>query len=114
MKSLNLKTIENDLILLKTRLIDRVDLLSRDKKRKSGPVPQSFGEQAIALKNDEVVDELDELGNIELRDIDSALARIKKGNFGECISCGGKIPVKRLSAIPYASQCLSCASENSN
>ncbi len=42
--------------------------------------------------------------------IDSALARIKNGRYGVCMSCGAKIPRQRLEAIPYALLCISCKS----
>ena len=40
--------------------------------------------------------------------IDSALARIKNGKYGVCMSCGNKIPKERLEAIPYALLCIEC------
>ena len=35
-----------------------------------------------------------------LQMVDGALARIREGNFGECISCGKEINAKRLEAVP--------------
>jgi RNA polymerase-binding protein DksA len=43
--------------------------------------------------------------------IDEALKRIEDGNYGLCEKCGVKIPASRLSAIPYAAQCVRCASK---
>jgi DnaK suppressor protein len=42
--------------------------------------------------------------------IDAALARIKNGKYGSCMSCGNKIPRERLEAIPYALLCVKCQS----
>jgi DnaK suppressor protein len=42
--------------------------------------------------------------------IDSALARIENGHYGICMSCGQKIPIERLEAIPYAFLCVQCKS----
>ena len=44
----------------------------------------------------------------ELREIDEALARLKRGDFGVCESCGDAIPKTRLKVIPYARLCLEC------
>jgi len=43
-----------------------------------------------------------------LRRIESALARLKNGRYGICLSCGKKIPQNRLRAIPYAVLCIEC------
>jgi RNA polymerase-binding transcription factor DksA len=45
----------------------------------------------------------------ELRDIESALARIDQGEFGRCGQCGGAIGRHRLRAVPEARHCLTCA-----
>ena len=37
-----------------------------------------------------------------------ALARIREGNFGECISCGKEINAKRLEAVPWTRHCIEC------
>jgi RNA polymerase-binding protein DksA len=46
-----------------------------------------------------------------LEQIEAALERIEDGAYGQCEECGGKIPKKRLDAIPYASMCIKCATE---
>jgi len=43
--------------------------------------------------------------------IDSAIERIDDGSYGRCETCDGKIPKSRLDAIPYAAQCVRCASQ---
>lgn len=40
--------------------------------------------------------------------IHTALDRIDSGRFGICETCGGDIGVKRLEAIPSATQCIAC------
>ena len=46
-----------------------------------------------------------------LDQIEAALQRIEDGSYGECETCGVKIPKSRLEAIPYAAQCVGCASQ---
>jgi DnaK suppressor protein len=43
-----------------------------------------------------------------LRDINSALEKIKKGKYGICERCGKKISEERLKAFPEARFCLKC------
>jgi len=68
-------------------------------------------------KSDESVQEIDEYTtNIAtekvlesvLRDINNALVRIAKGNYGICKYCKQEIGEKRLMARPVASACISC------
>jgi len=40
--------------------------------------------------------------------VDGALARIREGSFGECISCGQEINPKRLEAVPWTRHCIEC------
>ena len=44
-----------------------------------------------------------------LSQIENALERIEKKEYGRCIDCGGVIPKTRLNAIPYAEVCIKCA-----
>jgi DnaK suppressor protein len=46
-----------------------------------------------------------------IKSIDEALKRIDDKSYGECDSCGKKISIERLKAIPFASNCLSCQEE---
>ncbi len=43
-----------------------------------------------------------------LRLLDAALNRMDEGTYEECQSCGEKIGLQRLKAIPWAHQCIDC------
>ncbi|TSC94996.1 MAG: transcriptional regulator, TraR/DksA family [Parcubacteria group bacterium Licking1014_1] len=45
---------------------------------------------------------------LKLKDVDSALGKIKKGNYGICEKCGKKIDKKRLQACLEARLCMKC------
>lgn len=49
-----------------------------------------------------------------LREIDSALNRIRVGSYGVCEGCGEEILPNRLKALPWARYCLSCEEKRSN
>lgn len=51
----------------------------------------------------------EERRKLAVRRIDAALARIEKGDFGECIECGEWIAAKRLEFDPTALKCIDCA-----
>ncbi len=50
------------------------------------------------MKNKALSDDLE----LRLRDVNSALDKIEKGNYGICETCGGEIPEERLKADPAA------------
>jgi RNA polymerase-binding protein DksA len=43
-----------------------------------------------------------------LTEIEEALDRIEKKQFGKCVSCGGPIPKARLKVKPHARLCIEC------
>ncbi len=45
---------------------------------------------------------------LRLRDINSALEKIKKGKYGVCEKCGKPIPQARLKVFPEARTCKKC------
>lgn len=59
--------------------------------------------QAMALATDRQRD-------VELSRIAAALQRLDDGCYGECISCGEMIAVRRLEADPSTPLCIGCAS----
>jgi len=63
----------------------------------------------------EVADEIEELGENEaildklasqLRLVEQALEKIKKGTYGKCDICGEEIPEARLNANPASLTCI--------
>ena len=43
-----------------------------------------------------------------LEQVESALARLDDGSYGNCQECGDPIDPERLKALPYAPYCMSC------
>ena len=69
---------------------------------------------ALDSTQDEISSKLAEVESRELANIENALDLMKQGRYGLCEICGGKIPLARLNALPYAVNCIECqrASEN--
>ncbi len=44
----------------------------------------------------------------DLREIDAAIARVERGDYGECVDCGEAIGAERLEAYPTAERCIDC------
>lgn len=43
-----------------------------------------------------------------LRMVETALHRIREGDFGQCSSCGNAVGQKRLEAVPWTPYCIRC------
>lgn len=68
-------------------------------------------DRATETENDEVLEEMGQAGENELKAIDAALDRIANGTFGTCVKCGLPISPERLAAVPYTPFCQECAAE---
>jgi len=66
---------------------------------------------AFDSSGEEIASQLAELEARELSQIEQALLKIKKGNYGICEGCQIKIPVQRLNALPYSTACIKCQRE---
>jgi len=47
-----------------------------------------------------------------LKELDSALERVRLGAYGKCDQCGADISPARLEALPFATLCVKCQSES--
>jgi DnaK suppressor protein len=56
----------------------------------------------------ELLFEMEDGERVILDDIEAALRKIEKGEFGICESCRKGISVPRLKAMPWARYCISC------
>ncbi len=45
---------------------------------------------------------------LRLKNVDSALEKIKKGKYEKCENCGKKISIERLKVCPEAKLCMKC------
>jgi DnaK suppressor protein len=63
---------------------------------------------ALDAAQDEISSKLAEVESRELASIEMALEKMKRGSYGNCEICNGKIPLARLNALPYATTCIEC------
>jgi DnaK suppressor protein len=107
---------------LQTTLSTRRDELRR---RIGGQLDNLAGSDASVVTGDsadvafesvgeELSSQLAEMEARELAQIQVALQRIKTGHYGICDGCTCKIPVARLTALPYSTMCVKCQEEAEN
>jgi DnaK suppressor protein len=65
-----------------------------------------------ALQGQAMAQETERRRQAELKRIEAALARIKSGDFGYCLSCDEEIAAKRLEFDPSVSLCVDCAADS--
>jgi DnaK suppressor protein len=99
--------------VLRQRLEQKKDELSARLERITANLRRGYEtdskERAKQLEDNEVVDALGNEARLEVAKISDALRRMDTGHYGICTECGLQIDVDRLSAYPYADECIDCA-----
>jgi RNA polymerase-binding protein DksA len=78
----------------------RIDLLNSE--------PGDIGDESLANALADFNMERLNRHILGLRDIETALQRIKEGTYGVCIDCGDDVGFTRLQAYPTAKRCIVC------
>ena len=102
---------EKQLRALRADYVERREAIHIDSHHTEEAVEKDFAEQVTQRENDDVLDALDDEARQLVMRIDNALLRIKKDEYGLCLSCSKSIPTKRLQAVPYAEYCIDCAEQ---
>jgi DnaK suppressor protein len=100
---------------MRTLLVTRRSRLLDNNRTKLGEVEDSGGDgggdsadrAAASLDRDIMVDSAARETK-EIRDIESALAKIDAGTYGICDECSTTIPMARLEYMPNAQYCIEC------
>ncbi|MGI9599925.1 MAG: TraR/DksA family transcriptional regulator [Candidatus Actinomarina sp.] len=85
---------------------ERVRLSEGSAERSPDPSEADGGSMAFELEKELT---LDENTKYLLNQVEHALVLIKKKKYGICENCGDAIPVARLEALPYSTNCRDCA-----
>lgn len=96
---------------LETRQQDLRRMVSRtqqDGRSADEDTAQDIADKAASSYNKEFLFHQSNNDRQLLQMVEGALARIREGNFGECISCGKEINPKRLEAVPWTRHCIEC------
>jgi RNA polymerase-binding transcription factor DksA len=84
----------------------------RDSLRRGPGAGRTSGDPAASWADYESLPEpLSEGVRRELAEIEAALGRIEKGQYGRCQHCGGPMGLQRLRAIPEARYCVACSGQ---
>ncbi|MFO1508577.1 MAG: TraR/DksA family transcriptional regulator [Steroidobacteraceae bacterium] len=100
--------VRETLQMRREELLTRADRARDDAAHRRQAVSQDFSEQASERQNDDVLRGIESAARAEIEQIDLALGRLQRGEYGICLKCGQDIGLARLEAIPYADRCQSC------
>lgn len=75
---------------------------------------KDWEELAVERESDEVLEGMGVSGQEEIKAIKAALARMKAGEFGYCVSCGSEISSERLDVIAHTPFCRTCAAKHAH
>ncbi|QDU94781.1 TraR/DksA family transcriptional regulator [Lignipirellula cremea] len=92
---------------LRRALTGDLSLLKELREQTSGDVVDF----ALDSAQDEISSQLAEVESRELNQIETALERMRGGEYGVCEGCSNNIPLARLQAVPYATLCIQCQRE---
>lgn len=102
------KRLRND--FMKLREVIRQELLNSDNEQYNelaGQVHDVVDESIADLLVDVNLAVIDQHVR-EVEDIEAALIRVSRGEYGSCIDCGDTIPYERLQVYPVAKRCRIC------
>ena len=101
--------VRNHLLEMLEELDERLGKITDDVKHVNLAPEKDCAERAVESENDEVLDALGNATRSEVEKIKQAISRIDAGTYGICLICGEPIRKERLSALPFANQCIHCA-----
>ena len=105
-----------DTSAIKTKLLAKREELSgrlqRTQAREGEETVEGLNSTPQLRNLSEVREGLDDEAVRELNQVNEALARLERGEYGLCESCGNPIGEARLEALPYATLCIDCAEQS--
>jgi DnaK suppressor protein len=112
MQEQRLSSLIDKLHALRADFMERLARIRRRLHHADGPVSANFMEQAVQRENDEVLLRLEAATQSDLKQIEHALHRADAGLFQLCETCGERIEMERLEALPFATQCRCCVARH--
>lgn len=108
-----IKTLKGQIEAQKKRILSAIKRLKKDDPfaNEDRSIIVEPGTDAAVLFGHEQAVVLEERLKSDLKEIEKALSKLKKGTYGICERCKKKIEPKRLAVKPQSIYCLKCESE---
>lgn len=92
----------------KFSIINKLSRFMNESKEMESNVAQDSVDKAETSYTKEFLLSLSDADREQLTQIDEALKRLERDEFGLCQLCGAEISQKRISAIPWTPYCIAC------
>jgi DnaK suppressor protein len=107
-----MKEFEIELLQQKEQVIKNIEEAKEHILIAQKQEPKDEGDLAILVSNADIDNRIMEQLYNELKEIDIALEKIKRGVYGICEMCEEPIGIERLKVKPFAKYCISCREVN--
>jgi len=92
----------------RSELVRKLSEFRNESKAVETDVAQDLADKAESSYTKEFLLSLSDAEREQLFQIDAALKRIAKGDYGNCQTCQKEIGKKRLNALPWTPLCIEC------
>ena len=111
MKKNKLKQFEKLLQNTRTEIVGDVEKNSLNDKENEVEHMADISDDAARSYDRKLQGDLEEQEWAKLKQVETALEKIKQDEYGICEQCEKEIPEARLEIMPYAEFCIQCLSE---
>lgn len=108
MKRKELEVYKKKLVARRNEIVQKLSAFRNESKEVETDIAQDVADKAESSYTKEFLLSLSDTEREQLFQIDSALRRIDKGDFGSCQMCQKEISKKRLNALPWTPYCIEC------
>ena len=92
----------------RNEIVRKLSNFRNESKEVETDIAQDLADKAESSYTKEFLLSLSDAERNQLFQIDSALRRIERGEFGRCQTCQKEISKKRLNALPWTPLCIEC------
>ena len=103
---------KSDLREQHNQLTRAIDKTHREIRALADSGPGDFIDESCGNSSKEAIFATYSQSRTQLRKVEDALERMATGEFGICAACGGAISIKRLQALPSATNCIECQEQS--
>jgi DnaK suppressor protein len=96
------------LIVRRNEIVQRLSEFQNESKEVETDIAQDVADKAESSYTKEFLLSLSDAEREQLFQIDAALKRIERKEFGSCQMCQKEINKKRMNALPWTPYCIEC------
>ena len=108
----DINTLKDELISKEESIKSNIGKAQNEIELMRNQSPTDEGDYAVLINDSAIEDTLIGKQLQELKEIELALDKISKGNYGICEMCEEPIGIERLRVKPFAKFCISCREIN--